>query len=51
MLQETCVKIKRRKGEEMRLLLSVVVSVVLLAAQANAEEKQAFQTTKEKQEL
>jgi FKBP-type peptidyl-prolyl cis-trans isomerase FklB len=33
----------------MRLLLSVVVSMALLAAQANAEEKKAFQTPKEKQ--
>ncbi|PKL48985.1 MAG: hypothetical protein CVV37_07795 [Nitrospira bacterium HGW-Nitrospira-1] len=33
----------------MKLLLSMVLGVVLLAGQANAEEKKAFQTPKEKQ--
>ncbi len=33
----------------MRLLLSLVLGVVLLVGQANAEEKKALQTTKEKQ--
>ena len=33
----------------MRLLLSMVLGIVLLVSQANAEEKKALQTTKEKQ--
>ena len=33
----------------MKVLLSMVLGVVLLAGQANAEEKKALQTTKEKQ--
>ena len=33
----------------MRVLLSMVLGIVLLAGQANAEEKKALQTTKEKQ--
>jgi len=33
----------------MRLLLSMVLGIVLLVGQANAEEKKALQTTKEKQ--
>lgn len=33
----------------MRLLLSMVLGIVLLASQVNAEEKKALQTTKEKQ--
>ena len=38
---------KRRR--EMKLLLSMVLGIVLLVGQANAEEKKALQTTKEKQ--
>lgn len=38
-----------RKGEEMRLFVTAVLGVVLLASQAPAEEKQAFQSQKEKQ--
>ena len=37
------------KGEGMRLLLSMVLGVVILAGQVNAEEKKALQTPKEKQ--
>ena len=33
----------------MKLLLSMVLGVVLLVSQANAEEKKALQTPKEKQ--
>jgi len=37
------------KGEEMKFLWSMLLGVVLLASQAGAEEKKAFQTPKEKQ--
>lgn len=37
------------KGEEMKLFVTMALGVVLLAGQANAEEKKAFQTPKEKQ--
>jgi len=37
------------KGEEMKFLWSMLLGVVLLASQAVAEEKKAFQTPKEKQ--
>ncbi|MBS1115053.1 MAG: FKBP-type peptidyl-prolyl cis-trans isomerase [Nitrospirae bacterium] len=37
------------KGEEMKFLWSMLLGVVLLASQAGAEEKKAFQTPREKQ--
>jgi FKBP-type peptidyl-prolyl cis-trans isomerase FklB len=37
------------KGEEMKSVLTVVLGIVLLASQVNAEEKKPLQTQKEKQ--